>query len=61
MAPRYRNKKTGNVYVVLGQVTNATNAQDGQEMVLYARDEGWARSQKFVRDINEFTEKFEEV
>lgn len=49
------NKKNKKVYRVFGYVTNATNAQDGQIMVLYAGDEG----KLFVREGKEFQEKFE--
>lgn len=50
----YKNKKTGNEYKVLFTVINTTNAQDGQEMVVYTRDD-----KIFAREINEFFEKFE--
>lgn len=47
------HRKTGNKYVVIGECLNCTNAQDGQEMVIYARD-----GQVFVREKSEFLEKF---
>lgn len=50
----YKNKKTGNEYKVLFTVINCTNAEDGQEMVAYI-----GGGKIFVREINEFFEKFE--
>lgn len=52
----WRNNKTAAVYAVEKIVVNATNAQDGQLMVLYRMlDEP---AEFFVRDIIEFNEKF---
>ncbi len=51
------NKKHGELYTALGEVTNATNAQDGQVMVLYINYKG----QLFVREKEEFDEKFEQA
>lgn len=48
------HKKTGNVYEVLGEVINATNAQSGQKMFLYSRD-----GKYYVREVEEFGTKFE--
>ena len=57
----YRNKKTGKLYNVISyDVTNATNAQDGQYMVLYCCENDGKR-ELFVRDSLEFMEKFEDV
>lgn len=50
----YKNKKTGKEYKVLFTAINCTNAQDGQEMVVYLGE-----GKIFVREINEFFEKFE--
>ena len=47
------HRKTGNKYVVVGECLNYTNAQDGQEMVIYFRD-----GRTFVREKTEFLEKF---
>ena len=52
----YRNKKTGNVYEVIGNAINATNTNDGQIMVMYKNDSG----EIFVREKKEFYEKFEQ-
>ena len=54
----FRNKKNGNLYFALGTVTNATNAQDDQEMVLYRP----VKSERlFCREQEEFNQKFEGV
>ena len=51
----YRNNKTWDVYVVLEHgAINATNAQDGQCMVVYADSKG----RVFCRERAEFLEKF---
>lgn len=52
----YRNDKTKMVYKVVEEVVNATNAQDGQKMVLYTR-----HGEYFVRETKEFHEKFTRV
>ena len=51
----YKNNKTGDLYEVIEFAINATNAQDGQEMVIYKKVD---KDQKFVREKNEFFEKF---
>lgn len=48
--------KTGHEYTVTGEAINATNAQDGQNMVIYERD-----GRVFVREAGEFTDKFAAV
>jgi hypothetical protein len=50
------HKKTGNKYRVEHvDITNATNGEhDGERMVLYSNKNG----QKFVREYQEFKEKF---
>ncbi|TDT90770.1 uncharacterized protein DUF1653 [Pseudodesulfovibrio indicus] len=54
----FRNKKNGNLYFALDTVTNATNAQDDQEMVLYRP----VKSERlFCRERDEFYQKFESV
>lgn len=51
----FRNRKNGNLYIKLDTVTNATNAQDDQEMVLYRP----VKSERlFCRETTEFQEKF---
>nr|WP_321256615.1 hypothetical protein [uncultured Pseudodesulfovibrio sp.] len=54
----YRNKKNGNLYFALDNVTNATNAQDDQEMVLYRPVES---ERLFCREREEFFQKFESI
>lgn len=51
----YTHIKTGHVYeLVQDKVINATNAQDGERMVLYTNLQGdW-----FVREHSEFHQKF---
>jgi hypothetical protein len=49
-----RNVKNQHIYNVISlRIINATNAQDGQAMVLYERD-----GQFFVREKDEFYKKF---
>lgn len=57
-----RHKKTGKLYVAVALVTNCTNAQDGQRMVLY-RERGELDGPRkwFAREMGEFLEKFEPV
>lgn len=50
-----KNKKNQNDYRVVGKLVNATNANDGQLMVLYVCKEG----NVYVRSLDEFKEKFE--
>ena len=57
---KYKHIKSGRIYNVLStEIINATNKDDGIVMVLY---EGMKRDgngvAKFVRDFNEFIEKF---
>jgi len=54
----YRNKKNGNLYISLDSVTNCTNAQDDQEMVLYRPVDS---ERLFCRERDEFQEKFVSV
>jgi|GEM_PF-432384 len=51
----FRNKKNGNIYVTLDTITNATNAQDDQEMILYRPVES---ERLFCREVEEFNQKF---
>lgn len=56
----WKHKKTDNVYVLIFNALNCTNAQDGQKMVLYRRHNTDinADHEYFVREVNEFKEKF---
>lgn len=67
----YTNKKNGQIYAKISEITNATNEQDGQTMVLYFKPEqsnGWTSldsnmkiqdMEVYAREINEFNIKFE--
>lgn len=54
----YLNKKTGYVYRVLGVATDATNARDGNTVVIYERYAADYSMEFFVRDLDEFKVKF---
>ena len=57
MAKIYRNNKNKKLYEILTEdLINCTNANDGQEMVLYVSLE--AAEKKFCREKKEFFEKF---
>jgi len=56
MSKPYIHKKTGGSYFVTGEAINATNANDGQVMIIYTKD----HQIFFVREKSEFYEKFEE-
>lgn len=51
----FRNRKNGKLYFAIGNVTNATNAQDDQEMILYRPVES---ERLFCREESEFRQKF---
>lgn len=50
------NIKNKKIYEVYGEVTNATNANDGQKMILYT--DGYGNF--YVREVKEFGEKFKQ-
>lgn len=57
----YIHLKTGKIYDVVSlDVTNATNAQDGQRMVVYIGNlrNGSGKKGVFVREYEEFQKKF---
>ena len=57
---KFRNKKNGKAYVVENEeVINCTNAQDSQVMYLYYCEQ--EPMVKYVRRVEEFKEKFEEI
>jgi hypothetical protein len=61
---KWRNLKNGKTYIVRGTVVNATNANEGQLMVLYHDSAALpayvaAGPGTFVRDASEFLVKFE--
>ena len=53
---KFRNKKNGMIYTYIDEVINCTNAQDGQVMILYTKD-----NLLFVREKEEFFQKFERI
>ena len=59
MAARYRNKKTGDVYIRLANGIDATNSRDGLAVIVYCQEDNG--NSVFVRDEKEFYEKFEIV
>lgn len=57
----YKHNKTGNLYYVLTEAINCTNANDGEEMVVYKRldgDDEKVKTMTFVRNKDEFNKKF---
>ena len=57
---KFRHLKTGNIYEMLrNDVINATNANTEQVMVLYKSD--LYPDKLFVREKNEFYEKFKQL
>lgn len=59
MNERYKNNKNGNMYVVIHpDITNCTNANDGQKMVLYNKVDDRYGKEPYVRETNEFLQKF---
>lgn len=60
MIDRVRHKKTGNIYCVIGVCINCTNGEhDGETMVLYHSEYSGLSGPLFVRNVDEFLEKFE--
>ena len=59
----YKHLKSGKLYEVISTETiNATNINDGQIMVIYIgeKKDGSGKG-VFVREYNEFMEKFEKI
>jgi len=50
---KWKHKKTGKFYIVIGMVINTTNSVDGQLMVVYRRSDDTY--------VKEFKKKFEKV
>ena len=57
--PLFRNKKTGNLYVIEAIAIDATNERDSNQVVVYHSVGN--RNDVFVRDESEFKLKFEAV
>lgn len=55
-----RHIKTGNKYWFVRIAIDATNARDGNELALYYSDNDKMASVVYVRDLEEFIDKFEE-
>lgn len=55
----YKHNKTGKLYSFLDEVINATNANDGQVMILYVTT--IAEGPIYVREKEEFLTKFTKV
>ena len=61
MTEKYKHKKSGRIYEVVSEkIINATNNVDGQMMVMYIgeKKDGSGKG-VFVREADEFYEKFE--
>ena len=56
----YINNKTKEEYIVVGICINTTNSVDGQMMIMYKRYDP-QNSPYYVRECNEFYEKFTKV
>lgn len=54
----WRHKRTGNLYRIEGAASNATNAQNGQAMLLYRRE---GEKTVYVREFREFMDKFKDM
>lgn len=57
---RCRNRKTGNVYLYLGEGVDCTNRRDGTRVAHYV-DERTPNAMPYVRELSEFWTKFEPV
>ena len=66
---RFKNKKTGDIYVFLANGIDCTNSRDGSKLVIYVKNVflmlilsflfSFIDYQIYVRDKDEFNEKFE--
>ena len=55
---KYKNKKTGKIYILLREIFDATNGREGKTVVLYIEP---VQLRMYVRDATEFLEKFEVI
>lgn len=53
----YKHNKTSNLYFKLFDAIDATNSRDGNDVVVYSNTQG----QVFVRDKEEFLQKFTKI
>lgn len=59
---RFKNKKSGDIYILCGYVTNQTNGFEDQEMCQYFReDDKNVPLKMYVRNCEEFLEKFTHI
>lgn len=56
---RFRNKKTGRIYILMHCSIDCTNSRDGTHVVIYCDE--LDQENVYVRDRGEFFDKFEEV
>lgn len=54
----YIHNKTGNEYLVICTATDCTNQRDGTKCVIYYLLDDFPETKYFVREINEFKDKF---
>lgn len=55
----FEHKKSGEIYIKVGEATNTTNKDDGDNMIIYVSAEDWCLT--FVREEKEFYDKFTEL
>ena len=53
----YRHLKTGNLYRLIAEGRDCTNARDGEQVAIYCRD--GEQHPFFVRELTEFHQKFQ--
>ena len=59
MHAKFRNKKSGDIYILYGYAVNKTDGHEDQEMCLYYKeDDKSVPRQKYVRNSEEFLENF---
>lgn len=57
----FKHLKTDNIYKMIGFATNCTNGHEEKKVVIYVEAEDEFHQDIFVRDADEFKEKFQEV
>jgi hypothetical protein len=53
---RFKNNKTGDIYIQLAYATDCTNSRDGTSVVVYCPDDN--EHTIYVREYDEFEKKF---
>lgn len=56
---KFKNKKTGDIYIFVAAGIDCTNSRDGTPVVVYYQDN--KENTIFVREESEFYEKFEPI